>query len=130
MKCLDMKSTNLELDKTIQTVTEWTKTFGKDLKGIVIGDAGDPLLGTCEAIVKAKREDIIRVTTGDCKLSLDYMKNNQLHAIAWQAPESDGALPIEVAIDWFNGLDILPVKYLPAIIITKETVNNYYPAQW
>ena len=130
MKYLDMQSTNLEFDKTKEVVTEWINKYGTDLRGIVIGDAGDPLEGTIEAIKYSKRNDIINVTTGNCKLSLDYMKDDKLHAIAWQSAECDGALPVEIAINWFNGLEINPIKYLPNLIITKDVVENYYPPQW
>ena len=58
------------------------------------------------------------------------MSENKLHGIAWESPESDGALAIEVAIDFFNGLEIVPVKYLPPFVITREIVKNYYPPQW
>ncbi len=130
MKCLDMQSSNLELEATRMVVKDWIKKYGNKLKGIVIGDAGDPLQGTIESIENAKRNDIKTVTTGNCQLSLDYMKKDKLHAIAWQSAECDGALPVEIAINWFNGLEINPIKYLPNLIITKDTVENYYPAQW
>lgn len=38
--------------------------------------------------------------------------------------ELDGALPIQVAVDWFNGLIIPPVKYLPTNILTRENVEE------
>jgi methyl-accepting chemotaxis protein/ABC-type sugar transport system substrate-binding protein len=130
MKCLEMKSTNLDEALTASTVAEWIRKHGKDFKGLVIGDAGAPLSGAISAVSAAGRGDIVSVTTGNCKLSLDYMKEGRLHGIAWQSAECDGALAVETAIDWFNGLDVPPVKYLPNLIITRETVERYYPPQW
>ncbi len=130
MVCLDKKSTNLEADKTTSLVNEWISKYGNELKGIVIGDAGDPLVGTMDALRKSGRKDIVSVTTGNCKLSLDCIEEGLLHGIAWQSAESDGALTVEIAIDWFNGLEIVPIKYLPNFIITRDTYKNYYPPQW
>jgi ribose transport system substrate-binding protein len=130
MRCLDKQSTNLEYEKTKTTVTEWIQKYGKELKGLVIGDSGDILPGAMESVANANREDIIRVTVGNSKVSLDLMTQNKLHGVAWESPESDGALAIEIAIDFFNGLEILPVKYLPPFVITKENVEKYLPAQW
>ena len=82
------------------------------------------------AISKTNREDIIRVGVCHSKAGLDGVKDGKIHAITFQSAEGDGALAIEAAIDWFNGLNMLPLKYLPSEIITKDNVESYYPAQW
>jgi ribose transport system substrate-binding protein len=61
---------------------------------------------------------------------MDSVKEGKLHAVTLQSAETDGALPVEVAVDYFNGLEIQPIRYLPKKIITKENVDNFYPPQW
>jgi methyl-accepting chemotaxis protein/ABC-type sugar transport system substrate-binding protein len=130
MRCLDKQSSYLKREATRDLVRKWAREFGRDFKGLVIGDSGDALAGTIEALDAEAREDIVRVTVGNSSYALDLMKAGKLHAIGWQSPESDGALAVEVAIDFFNGLAIEPVKYLPPFVITKDIVEDFYPPQW
>jgi ribose transport system substrate-binding protein len=87
------------------------KKYGHELKGIVSCDDSDTLIGINEAIAEAEREDIIRVSAGNSKIGMDYIKEGKLHAETYQSAEGDGALPVEMAIDWWNGLQIEPIKY-------------------
>ena len=88
------------------------------------------MIGANKAIAQTNREDIIRAGVCHSKSGLDGVKEGKINAITFQSAEGDGALAIEAAIDWFNGLDIIPIKYLPIEIITKENVDLFYPAQW
>ena len=130
MKCLDKKTTNMDIKITKETVLKWIKNYGSNLNGIISADDGETMLGTIEALEKTGRNDIIRVGIGHCKTGLDGVKDGKIHAITFQSAEGDGALAIESAIDWFNGLEVVPIKYLPIGIISKENVESYYPAQW
>ena len=38
--------------------------------------------------------------------------------------------PVARAVDWFNGLDIPPIRYLPMRVIAHSDVDSYFPAQW
>jgi len=129
MKCLDMQPA-IEKNEAKKIVLKWIEKFGNNLNGIVFSDPADGSIGLCEAIHEKNREDIIRVSSGNSKITQDLVKEGKLHAITFQSAESDGAIAVETAIDWFNGLDIASVKYLPMGIITKENVEHYYPAQW
>ena len=60
-----------------------------------------------------------------------FIKAGSLHAITYQSAESDGALPMKLAADWFGGKPIeKPVYYLQKHIITAADVDKFLPAQW
>jgi methyl-accepting chemotaxis protein/ABC-type sugar transport system substrate-binding protein len=130
MKCLDMKTTDLDRKKSEETVLEWIEKYGTNLNGIISADDAETLIGANKAIAKIDRGDIIKVGVCHSKAGLDGVKDGKIQAITFQSAEGDGALAVEAAIDWFNGLNIVPIKYLPVHIITKENVEYYYPAQW
>lgn len=131
MKCLDKQTTMLEAEKTAQVVSGWLKKYGSELKGIVSADDSGAQIGINEACKNAGREDIVRVSAGNSKVGMDFIKAGSLHAITYQSPEADGALPMKLAADWFNGkTDLKPVYYLPKHVITAKDVDEYLPAQW
>jgi ABC-type sugar transport system substrate-binding protein len=59
-----------------------------------------------DAIDAAGRKDVIVYATGNNKVSLDLMKAGKVHGIRWESAEADGALALETAVDYFNGLDV------------------------
>jgi len=131
MECLDMQPTGLEAEKTMQVVSDWTTRFGPKLKGIVSADDSGAQIGINEAIKNAGREDVIRVAAGNSKVGMDAVKAGTLSAITYQSPESDGAVPMKLAADWFSGKPLeRPVYYLKKQLITKENVDSFLPAQW
>jgi len=131
MKCLEMQTTDLEAEKSMQTVSAWISKYGQDLKGIVSADDSGAQIGINEACRAAKREDIIRVAAGNSKVGMDFIQAGTLHAITYQSAEADGALPMKLAADWFSGKQIAKsVYYLPKKVITKENVAQFLPAQW
>ncbi len=130
MKLLAKQTTDLEAEKSMQVVSDWITRFGDDLNGIFSCDDSGTQIGINEAVRNADREDIVRVSAGNSKVGMDFIKNGQLHAITYQTAEGDGALPMHLAAQWFSGKEIPPVQYLPIRIITKENVEDYYPPQW
>ena len=131
MKLLEKQSTMLEAEKTAQVVSDWITKYGKDLKGIVSADDSGAQIGINEAIKNTRREDIIRVAAGNSSVGMKFIKEGTLHAITYQSAEADGALPLKLAADWFNGKEIAkPVYYLLKHVITKKDVDEYLPAQW
>lgn len=131
MKRLEMQTTMLEAEKTAQVVSGWITKYGKDLKGIVSADDSGAQIGINEACKNANREDMIRVAAGNSKVGMDFIKAGTLHAITYQSAEADGALPMKLAADWFNGKEIAKsVYYLPKHVITAKDVDQYMPAQW
>jgi ABC-type sugar transport system substrate-binding protein len=61
---------------------------------------------------------------------MEFVESGRIQAMTYQSPEADGALSMETAIDWFNGIEVPPVRYLPMEIITKENLKRFYPGQW
>lgn len=130
MKFLVAQTTDLESEKTKEVVSGWLTRFGGDLKGVFSADDSGTQVGINEAIKNAGRKDIICVAAGNSKVGMDGVQQGLVQAITFQSPEADGAIPMKLAADWFNGLEIPPVRYLPQAIITQENVAQYLPAQW
>ena len=131
MKCLDMQTTMLNSDKTAPVVAGWIAKYGPELKGIVSADDSGAQIGINDACAKAGREDIIRVAAGNSRIGMDFIKDGTLQAITYQNAEADGALPMKLAADWFNGKeDFKNVYYLPKHVITAKDVDDFLPAQW
>jgi ribose/xylose/arabinose/galactoside ABC-type transport system permease subunit/ABC-type sugar transport system substrate-binding protein len=130
MNCLAAQTTDLEAEKSMQVVSDWITRFGTDLKGMVSADDSGTHIGINEAIRNAQREDIIRVSAGNSKVGMDFIKDGTLHAITFQSAESDGATPVHLAAEWFSGKAIPEIRYLPIRIITKDNVAEYLPPQW
>jgi ribose transport system substrate-binding protein len=61
---------------------------------------------------------------------MDAVKAGEIHAITYQSAEADGAVALKAGADWFNGLTVEPVRYLPKHIITQTDVDTFQPAQW
>lgn len=131
MKLLDAQSTNLDATKTMQVVSDWLIKYGKDLKGIVSADDGQAMNGILEALKKANRTDVVVVAAGNSKIGMDAVKSGACRAVTYQSAEADGAAPMKLAADWLNGKKLdRSVYYLPKMLITKDNVDKYMPAQW
>jgi ribose transport system substrate-binding protein len=131
MELLDMQTTHLKAEESLQVVSGWIKRFGPQLKGIISADDSGAQIGITQALENSHREDLICVAAGNSKQGMDFVKAGKLNAITYQSAEADGALPMKLAADWFEGKPIgRPVYYLPKHIITKEDVDKYLPPQW
>ena len=125
MELLAMESTSLNTRKTYQVVMHWLNKFGDNLKGIVSADDNLAQLGINKALSVKERDDIVKVANGSTRVGIRMLKEGKLDAITFQSAELDGALPIQVAIDWFNGLRVPAIKYLPIHILTRENVEEF-----
>ncbi len=123
MELLDMKSTGLDLEKTYKQVKSWIEKYGKELKGIVSADDSVTQLGINRALAELGREDIIRVASGSSLTGISLIRENKCHAITYQLAQQDGALPLKVAADWFNGLEIPPLRHLPVRLLDSGNIN-------
>ena len=131
MQCLDMQATQLQAEKTMQVVSAWLTKYGPKLKGIISADDSGAMNGISEALKKAGRKDVVVVAAGNSKVGMDFVKKGELFAITYQSAEADGALPMYLAAQWFSGKPIdKPVYYLPQMIINKDNVDQFMPAQW
>ncbi|OHE71382.1 MAG: hypothetical protein A2Z99_15395, partial [Treponema sp. GWB1_62_6] len=109
MSCLASESTELDRGRTRDLVARWLRERGAALNAIFVTDSFNPLIGAVEAIDASGRKDIIVYATGNNKISLDLMKAGKVHGIRWESAEADGALALETAIDYFNGLEVQPI---------------------
>lgn len=130
IETLDMQAPGFEAEKTMQVVSDWITKYGDKLKAIVAADDSAQAIGIAEALKKANRTDILVVAAGNSKVGMDALKAGSIQAITYQSAEADGAVPVKMAADWFNGKEVEPVRYLPKHVITKDDVDKYMPAQW
>lgn len=130
IKTLDMQAPGFEADKTKQLVSDWITKFGDKLTAIVAADDSAQAIGIIEALKEAGREDVKVIAAGNSKVGMDYVKNGDIFAISYQSAEADGATPIKMAADWFNGKTVDPIYYLPKHVITQADVDDFMPAQW
>lgn len=125
MSCLSLEETFLEEETAYRRMTEVLKKYGKKLKGIVSADDNRTQLGINRAIAEQGREEIIRVACGSTDTGMQLIRAGKLDALAYQSAEIDGALAMKIAIDWFNELQIEPMRYLPKHIITGDNVRDF-----
>lgn len=124
MKLLATEPSLFNPESSYKIVKRWNEQYGAELKGIYSADVS--VQGSINrALEEAGRLDVIRVATAGSGGGLKLLKENNIEAIVLQAPELDGALPIQVAVDWFNGLKISPFRYMPVQILTYENVDEY-----
>lgn len=127
---LDSKDCGFNYDKANEIVVDWINKYEDELKGIVCSDDSIQAIAAINACKEMNRPDIVIVASGNGKNGMDAVKKGDLFAITYQSAEADGALPLKVAADWFNGIEIDNIYYLSSNIITKENVDKYMPAQW
>jgi ABC-type sugar transport system substrate-binding protein len=131
MKTLDAQSPGVvDADKARQVVSDWITRFGDELKLIQLADDGAQAVGTIEAIKASGREDIIVTSAGNSKVGMDGIIAGDIYAITYQSAEADGAVAVKLAADWFNGVELLPMNYLPQHVMTAADVEDFLPAQW
>jgi len=130
MKLLEMSPSDLEFKKTYEMVVKWIKSHGEALKGIFVADSVEPLKGTIKACEDMKRPDIIIYTAGNNTYATDMIIKGKCHGTSWTSPEADGAIALESAYNWFNGIKVDLIHYLPIKVLTQRDIKNYLPAQW
>lgn len=130
MNCLHKAHTRFDKEETERVVAGWLAQDRGALKGIYSADDGQTLLGVAAALEKAGRSDIIVSANGASSIGLDMVGRGVADSIGYQSAESDGALALKAAVDWFSGLILEPLIYMPHSVITKERVEEYLPAQW
>ena len=126
MECLVMDTTWLDTEMTEKKVSQWIDQYGSRLKGIVSCDDDTVQTGINRAIDRLGRHDIIKVSNGSTKVGMDFIRKGELDAICLKSPVVDGATPIKVAADWFNGLEIPRMRFLPKHIITIDDVDDMF----
>lgn len=126
MSLLDMKHVSIEdKNETRSLVLDWIKKYGRDLRGIISADDSFAQIGINEAIDETGRHEIIRVAAGSSKTGLQLVKKGSLHAITFQSASIDASTSFKLVSDWFEGLLIEPIRYLPVNIITKDNIDHF-----
>ena len=129
MKCLDIFDNGDNQEALKSCAREWAQKFGSRVKGIVCGN--DFFYNTIlEEFRNVGCKPEIIVAFGNSETGMEGIRNGTLSVETMQSAESTGALPLVTAVEYFNGLDVQPIKYLPRRIITRKNVENYLPAQW
>ncbi len=130
MTCLERAYTGFAREETAKAVRGWLSKHGGSLKGIYSADDGQTLLGIADAMEAAGRNDLVIMAAGTCAIGLDLVGKGQVDSISYQSAEGDGALALKAAADWFSGLDLDPIIYMPIGTITRDNLRDYLPAQW
>ncbi len=125
MQCIEREFTSFDPELTEKTVVQWVKKHGLRLKGIVSADDNLPQMGINRALLRRQREDVVRAAAGGSAVGLNLLWRGKLDVLSYQSPVLDGSLPVQAATDWFNGLAIDPVYYLPVRILTADTVEEF-----
>jgi len=125
MNCLEVRYTELDRERTRLAVLTWLDKYGDGLKGIVSADDAAPMEGIKRALAERDRNDIICVANGATRRGLEFVKDGSLKAITYQSPVMDGMLAVRTAADWFNGLAVEPIRYLPARIVTAADADSF-----
>jgi ABC-type sugar transport system substrate-binding protein/AraC-like DNA-binding protein len=125
MELLDMADSGLSTEATRLSVLGWVERFGDRLKGIICADDSLAQLGVNKALAQTGREDVIRVANGATAMGMRFIKEGLLKAITWQPPDLDGAISIRVAVDWFNGLALEPIRYLPLYLVDEGNIDDF-----
>jgi ABC-type sugar transport system substrate-binding protein/AraC-like DNA-binding protein len=126
MRLLDKQTSYLDTKKTEHLVLDWIGKFGSQLKGIISCDDCSVLEGIVSALGKSGRDDIICVSNGSTKTGINYLKEGKVSALCLKSPIVEGATAIKAGVDWFEGLDIPPMLFLPKHIITREDVDELF----
>lgn len=125
MRCLDVRFTDFDRERTRLAVLDWLDRFGSELRGIVSADDSFPMEGINRALDEGGRRDVLRVANGATKRGFAFVREGSLAAVTYQSPELDGRLAVRTASDWLSGLVVEPLRYLPAYIVTEAEVDAF-----
>jgi ABC-type sugar transport system substrate-binding protein len=120
----------MDEEKAEGLMGKWLDQFGSRLKGVFTTDSGSCVTGVASALRSRGRSDVVWVSSGNGKLTQDLVKAGMIKLINFQSAEGDGALAMDTAVAYFNGLEILPMRFLPIEMIGAENVDGFYPVQW
>jgi len=127
--CLDVRYTELDRERTRLAVLTWLDRYGDRLKGIVSADDAAPVEGIMRALAERHREDVVCVANGATRRGFEFLKNGTLKAVTYQSPVMDGMLAVSTAADWFAGIAVEPIRYLPSRIVTPDEADSFLAAR-
>ena len=121
---LDAKP-GMNAEEASESVKKWIDTYGENLNGLFCADDSIPMQAVARVLEEKGREDIICVAAGSSNLGLELIVKGQLQAAAYQSPLIDGEIAMQTVIDWFDGVPVEAVRYLPKHIITKDDALEF-----
>lgn len=87
-------------------------------------------MGALKTIQEAgKSGDILVVGYDGQKEAYELIKEGQIGATALNSPEALARLVVESVVKYLNGVPLNRIIYTPAVLITKENVEQYYDAE-
>ncbi len=128
MECLDTKPAGLSRERAYAIVKGWLEQHGERLKGIVCADDDQTALGMVDALEEAGRSDLICVACGTSRTGLELLDRGKLKALSYQSAAVDGSVAMENIVDWFEGVPVEPVRYLPKCIAKPEEAREFMEA--
>jgi ribose transport system substrate-binding protein len=129
-QCLAVAYPGFDPEKAKAQVVEWIRAYGSSLKGIYCADDASYGLGVRNALAQEGRNDIVVSAAGASSVGLQLVKEGVISGMSYQSAEGDGALAMKAMVDWFSGLDLAPLTYMPYELITRDNVEDFLPAQW
>jgi len=129
-RCLEGLTVPGDRQNRRDELVQWIQRLGATVKGLYCASENNALIDLVDALTAAGREDVLVVGHGASKGALDLVRKGSVLGVTYQSAEGDGALAVKAALDWFSGLLLDPLTLLPHVIVTKETVDSYLPAQW
>jgi ribose transport system substrate-binding protein len=125
MVCLDVRYTGLDRERSRLAVLNWLDRYGQRLKGLVSADDAAPMEGVKRALAERGRTDVVCVANGATRRGFEFVRDGTLKAVTWQSPAMDGMLAVRTAADWFTGIAVEAIRYLPACIVTAAEADSF-----
>ena len=107
MELLGIADTGLDAEITRRAALDWMDRFGPRLRGIISADDSMAQLGIDRAVAERGRADLVLVACGATAQGMRRIKERPGSRPSPGSPPTwTAALPIQVAVDWFNGLAV------------------------
>ncbi len=124
MKHLDSRG-GMNPQKAAAAVEKWLDLYGDEIKGIYSADDEAVMTAVAEVLERRNRKDICCVAAGSSNTGLELIREGRLYASSYQSPEIDAETAIQTIADWFEGLSVEPIRYLPKHIVTAADADEF-----
>ncbi len=124
MKFLD-SALGLDMDIATGAMKKWLTTYNHDLGGVFCADDGIVLDAITEIAKQHNRDDICFVAIGSSISGIQSVLDKKIYACAYQSPIIDSECAFRTAVEWFEGIPIDPIRYLPTHIITLKDAAEF-----
>ncbi len=115
----------MEAEDAQRSVETWLEQYGDKLKGIFCVDDGEAMRAVSAVLMNGGREDIKCVAAGSSNTGLELILEGKLEATSYQSPVIDAETAVQSIVDWFDGLSIEPIRYLPRHIVTRRDAADF-----